>query len=247
MRLTARVFGDVDPAVSSSGGGTVPTFGGGRHAPVVAATTGALPACTYNNGAAGIGATLTGNVSGALPLQDNVLLAATQRLLVKSQANAFENGIYAVTQVGDGSNPFILTRTTDADQVSYTPSVGITNGAWVSVTSGDTLGGTAWYLRISNGNINFGTTALNWSQIASLDRRLRIWYSTNETPDMSQATLAGTPTENYGQAPSPTRNGNALENIVADGVTLYTFDWDATTDGLQSGQPLNFMVRPGTA
>jgi hypothetical protein len=245
MRLTARVFGDVDPGATSSGGGTNPTFGGGRHAAVVAATTTALPAVNYNNGALGVGATLTGAANGALPLQDNVSLAPTQRLLVKNQASAFQNGIYEVTQVGDGSNPFILTRAADADQVSYTPSVGITNGAWVNITSGDTLGGTAWYLRISSGNITFGTTALNWSQIPSLNRRLRIWYSTNETPNMLQATLAGTPTENYGQPPTPTRNVNALENIVADGVTLYTFDWDATADSLQSGQPLNFMARAG--
>lgn len=83
--------------------------------PVRAATTGALPACTYANGAAGVGATLTGNANGALVAQDGVTLVAGNRFLVKDQVASLQNGVYTVTQVGTAGTPFVLTRTTDAD------------------------------------------------------------------------------------------------------------------------------------
>ena len=79
--------------------------------PVDAATTGALPAVTYNSGAG----TLTADANGALPAQDGVTLAAGDALLVKNQASSFQGGIYDVTQVGDGGTPFILTRRGDAN------------------------------------------------------------------------------------------------------------------------------------
>jgi hypothetical protein len=67
------------------------------------------------NGSNGAGATLTATTNGAIPLIDNVQLILNDRVLVNQQANSFENGIYVVTQVGDASNPFILTRAVDAD------------------------------------------------------------------------------------------------------------------------------------
>jgi hypothetical protein len=100
-----------------------------------ASTTAALPACTYANGASGVGATLTANANGALPAQDGVTLSATNRLLVQNQGapHHLQNGAYTVTQVGDASNPFILTRATDCDT-----SAEISGGV-VQVSAGTTL------------------------------------------------------------------------------------------------------------
>lgn len=84
---------------------------------VRAATTAALPASTYDNGSSGVGATLTADANGALPAQDGVTLVLNDRILVKNQADAEENGIYYVSAVGDGSNPWELTRALDADSV----------------------------------------------------------------------------------------------------------------------------------
>src|SRR5210317_38411 len=79
------------------------------------ATTGAL-AATYNDGSSGVGATLTATSNGAITV-DGVSLSADDRVLVKDQGTGKEpeNGLYKVTTVGDGSNPFVLTRTIDAD------------------------------------------------------------------------------------------------------------------------------------
>lgn len=90
--------------------------GGGAKQAVDAATTSALPAATYSNGTAGVGATLTASANGALPSIDGVILSASDRILVKNQTTASENGVYVVTQLGDAGTPFILTRATDCDE-----------------------------------------------------------------------------------------------------------------------------------
>lgn len=84
--------------------------------PTNVATTADLNA-TYNNGAAGVGATLTCNVNGAITV-DGVALNTLDRVLVKDQSTTYENGIYYVSTKGDGSNPFVLTRSTDYDNTS---------------------------------------------------------------------------------------------------------------------------------
>jgi hypothetical protein len=86
------------------------------HEAVALATTAALPANTYNNGASGVGATLTGNANGALSV-DSTLTIATERILVKNEAAGANNGVYVVTQVGSAGTPYILTRATDFDTV----------------------------------------------------------------------------------------------------------------------------------
>jgi len=109
----------------------VDSIGGGFSLvlPVEAASTGDF-ASTYNNGVAGVGATLTADVNGAASI-DGVSLSLTDRVLFKNQTATEENGIYEVTQVGDGSNPAIYTRATDFD----TPAQ-IIPGVLVPVTGG---------------------------------------------------------------------------------------------------------------
>ena len=81
-------------------------------ASVRVATTGNLSA-TYNNGAG----TLTSSANGAISI-DSVTLTTNDRVLVKDQSSGFQNGFYKVTQIGDAGNPYILTRTPDADAAS---------------------------------------------------------------------------------------------------------------------------------
>lgn len=128
---------------------------------VAFATTAALPACTYNNGASGVGATLTGNSNGALTAQDGVTPTVNARCLIKNQASGLQNGIYTVTTVGDGSNPFVLTRATDADQTGE-----ITQGTTCLVAAGSTLVGTTWFCT-TTGTITIGTTATTWVQTSA--------------------------------------------------------------------------------
>lgn len=132
-------------------------------ASVRAATTAALPAVTYNNGASGVGATLTADANGALASQDGVSLIVGNRLLVKNQAAALQNGIYTVTDLGSGGTPFILTRATDQDG---SPVNEVSGGNFTFVEAGTANVG-AGYSILWDGNIVLGTDPVNWSQFSS--------------------------------------------------------------------------------
>lgn len=133
--------------------------------PVRAKTTAALAANTYANGSSGVGATLTGNANGALAAQDGVTLALNDRLLVDHEATGSHNGIYAVTQVGDGSHPYILTRATDAD------SGGELVNATVKVSEGTSFADQEWQCT-TNAAITVGTTALAWTAAGNIQSLL---------------------------------------------------------------------------
>ena len=127
-----------------------------------ASTTAALPACTYDNGTSGVGATLTENANGALPAQDGVTLVAGDRLLVKDQADATQNGIYTVTTVGDASNPFVLTRASDFDD---SPDGEVSGGAFTFIEEGTSLADSGWVVT-TNGDITIGTTDIDFAQFS---------------------------------------------------------------------------------
>lgn len=102
------------------------------------ATTANLTA-TYNNGTAGVGATLT-NAGAMAALQlDGVSAAVGDRILVKDQSTTFQNGIYIVTAIGSGASNWVLTRATDFN----TPSQ-ITAGDQVTVAFGTINTKTQW-------------------------------------------------------------------------------------------------------
>jgi hypothetical protein len=132
------------------------------HTPVTAASTGALSA-TYNNGTSGVGATLTNSGAQAAFSLDGVSLSASQRVLIKDQAAAAQNGIYTVTTVGSGSTNWVLTRATDFDQATTGE---VATGAYALVTSGSSNLNTSWVLN-TTGSITIGTTALNFVEFSS--------------------------------------------------------------------------------
>lgn len=123
---------------------------------VLASTTAALPSVTYNNGASGVGATLTATANGALAAQDGVTLIAGDRLLVKDQVAQLQNGVYTVTQVGTGGTPFILTRATDADTWLELVSQA------VIIEEGTTLADLAYICTVNQGG-TIGVTGVTWA------------------------------------------------------------------------------------
>jgi FkbM family methyltransferase len=114
----------------------------------IIATAGALPANTFNNGAG----TITMNANGALAI-DGQTPTAGDVVLVKDEAPT-HNGIYTVTQVGDGSNPGILAR----------DGGGLTNGVLVMVILGDTNKLSGWLLT-TTGAISYGTTDIEFAKV----------------------------------------------------------------------------------
>ena len=124
-----------------------------------AGTTANLGA-TYSNGTAGVGATLTNSGSQAALTLDGVTLIANDRVLVKNQTDAKQNGIYVVTTVGDGSSNWVLTRATPEDQPAE-----LTGGSFVFVEQGS-VNADNGYVFTHNGSPTFGTTDLDVSQFS---------------------------------------------------------------------------------
>ena len=122
------------------------------------ATTAALTA-TYNNGTSGVGATLTADANGAVSI-DSTSLSSGDRVLVKNQSDASENGIYSVTTVGDVSNPFVLTRTTDADSSSE-----VTGGMFTFVEEGSNADA-GFVLSNITGSATIGTDDITMTQFS---------------------------------------------------------------------------------
>jgi hypothetical protein len=121
------------------------------------ATTAALPANTYSAGV------LTASANAALTV-DGVAVAAGDRILVKNEATAANNGIYVVTNAGSGAVAYVLTRSSDANANSGTGNAAINSGAFVFVEVGTNLQATAWEM-ITAAPITIGTTGLTWAQV----------------------------------------------------------------------------------
>lgn len=134
----------------------------------------------------------TGNVVlSGLAVQANgdwpSALSAGDRILVKNQSSAKDNGLWAASSGA-------WTRTTDADiDAKVTPAL------TVSVESGTTLADTVWQL-VTDAPIVVGTTALTFQNI------------TNGLARLASPAFTGNPT-----APTPARfdSGNSIANMEA--------------------------------
>jgi hypothetical protein len=127
------------------------------HESCAAATTGTLASITggtvtYNNGTAGVGATLT--LSAPLTILDGYTLLNTNRVLVKNEATQANNGIYTWATGGT-----VLTRATDFDTAAEMAS-----GDFTFVTNGTLYGSTGWVQ--TDPVTTVGTSPVIWIQFS---------------------------------------------------------------------------------
>lgn len=116
---------------------------------------------TYNNGSSGVGATITRVGNGAFPTIDGVTISTTTMgqngvlIALNGGTGNLVNGRYNLTQVGDGSNPWILTRCglcDESDEIA---------GAYTFVKQGTTYAGSGWVQSwFGGGTGTIGTTAI---------------------------------------------------------------------------------------
>ena len=127
------------------------------HASCAAATTGTLASITggtvtYNNGTAGVGATLT--LSVALTVLDGYTLLNGDRVLVKNEATQANNGIYTWATGGT-----VLTRATDFDTAAEMAS-----GDFTFVVNGTLYANTGW---VQTDPVTVvGTSPVTWVQFS---------------------------------------------------------------------------------
>ena len=102
--------------------------------------------------------TLTNSGTLAALVIDGVTLAVNDRVLVKNQATAAQNGIYTVTNAGSASVAWVLTRAADADTSAEISC------AIVAIDAGATYGSDLWTNTFKATN-TLGTTAMNWYEV----------------------------------------------------------------------------------
>lgn len=123
------------------------------------ATTANLTA-TYDNGASGVGATLTNSGAQVALAIDGVTLALNDRILVKDQSSTEHNGIYVATDLGSGATNWVMTRATDFD----TPAE-IQPGDLVLVLEGTVNASTSYVQTATVATV--GTDPIVWNQFGS--------------------------------------------------------------------------------
>jgi len=132
------------------------TAGLNFHAPAHAATTTNL-AVVYDNGTSGVGATLTADTSREwIGIDSHTSFNVGDRILVKNQTDAKQNGIYNLTQL---TAPWVLTRATDADN---SPAGEIAYGDFCFVQNGGQAG--FGFIVNTTGTITIGTTSISYIQ-----------------------------------------------------------------------------------
>ena len=169
--------------------------------PQVKAATTANLTSTYNNGTAGVGATLTATANGAFPLIDGVALTTAsgdRGLLVKNQTDAAENGRYNLTTQGGAGTPWVLTRCSlcdEADEIS---------GSYTFVTDGDVNGQTGWVQYVDDpSTFTVGTDDIDVFQFAgagTVTAGTNISVSGNQVSVVTNPTFANVVTASSGVA-----------------------------------------------
>ena len=134
------------------------------HNSVETATAAALPNTpTYSNGTSGVGATLTASANARL-VMDGANATTGDRVLVKNQADATQNGIYVVTAQGSVSVPYVLTRASDHDNLNDE----VIRGDAVYVANGATNANQGFIISSEGTGASdkhvLGTDDMNWSQ-----------------------------------------------------------------------------------
>ena len=121
---------------------------------------------TYNNGTAGVGATLTNAGTQVALVIDGITMVVADRVLVYEQTDQTQNGVYVVTSIGSGATNWVLTRSDDTDTYGVAGPDTLSEGSTFFVQEGATGAGET-YTCNTIGTITFGTTNITFAQISS--------------------------------------------------------------------------------
>lgn len=184
------------------------------------ASTGALTV-TYNNGASGVGATITNAGVQAALVIDGVTLALNDRVLIKDQASALQNGIYIASDLGSVSSNWVMTRADD-----YNSPTEIAPGDLVPINAGSTNASTSWLETATVAVV--GTDAINFSQFSLSPAALASAIQKNSYIAATDTGAANAYAAALTPAPAAyTTNMGFIVKIVNANTTASTFNLNA--------------------
>jgi hypothetical protein len=192
------------------------------------ATAAALsPTNTYNNGNAGVGATLTATSVGILTV-DGVSTVLNDIILVKNEATPANNGLYQVTTAGTASVAYVLTRLPSMDSSSEF------SGAFIPVESEGTANKNSLWLCTNTTAPTVGTTAITFVQLngaTDLIPGTGLTISGN-TISLTNQITAGGPIGGAGSVAQITYNAQGqLTTVTSVPITLAGIGYTTTGSG----------------
>ena len=198
------------------------------------ATTAALATVTYNNGAG----TLTASANAALVI-DGVTVSVADRVLIKNQANAVQNGIYVVTNTGSGAAAFVLTRGPDADTAAE-----LTGGAFFFVEEG-TDNADNGYVTTFNGTPTLGTTDINFVQFSGAGQ-ISAGNALTKTGNTLDVAVDNTTIEVSSDALRVKASGIGANELATDAVTTIKIQNSAVTNEKLANSVIYFTDESST-
>jgi hypothetical protein len=115
----------------------------------------------------GVGATLTNAGANATLTIDGVATTNGMRVLIYSQGNAVHNGVYDVTEAGNATTAWQLTRSSDADLYIPDSSIGLDEGSYFYVQAGDTGAGESYVQTAPTGEFIIGYDPITFTQFSA--------------------------------------------------------------------------------
>ena len=210
------------------------------HESCEVATTAAFASVSYADGVTlditggyGPGATLTNTGTLAAFTLDGYTPAQYDRILVKNQADARQNGIYSLTAVGSGLVAWVLTRTSDYD-----------NGSALEVNSGD-------FIFVIHGTTNIASSWVQTNEgsyTGAPQGGIIIKSSTGDNLTFSQVTGAGSSATNLAgttQYSIPYQTSSGVTGYLSIGSANQLLAVNSTTNGYTWTSPSSLTI--GTA
>src|SRR5210317_806365 len=199
---------------------------------------------TYDNGAG----TITAGSNGAFSI-DGQTPSQNDRVLLKDQSSAVQNGLYIVTTVGDGSTAYVLTRTPDADAANE-----ITGGSFVFVEEG-TANADNGYVFTHDGTPTLGSTDITVAQFSGAGQ-ISAGDALTKTGNQLDVAVDDTTIEVSGDALQVKASGIGANQLASNAVetakianNAVTVDKLATTLDLSSNTitlPSTFVTTTGS-
>jgi hypothetical protein len=115
----------------------------------------------------GIGATLTNAGANAALTIDGITLSVSDRVLVYNQANAVNNGVYVVSNVGNATVAWIMTRSSDMDRYIPNNINGVDVGDYFFVQEGNNGEGQSYVMTAPDMSFVIGYNGLTFTQFSA--------------------------------------------------------------------------------